>query len=143
MRFFCFVGLMALGFVGCNRPSGNQQTIALEGKWAVVAIESADQVASPELLKEMAWSINGNEIIGTGPYGASGKMSFKLDQETTPKAIDITALDGNRKGETDLGIYSLQDGRLRVCIGEPHGSRPKELRVSQQSWIIELEKITR
>jgi uncharacterized protein (TIGR03067 family) len=95
----------------------NSDLADLQGEWVVVAMEGAGEKATADDVKGMKWAIKGNEITGSQP-GHSGKMSFKLNAGTTPKGIDVTALDGNRKGETDPGIYAIDGQRLRVCFGE-------------------------
>ena len=106
-------------------------------------MESQFEAATDQEMKGMRWSIKGSEITGIDPNGSSGRMSFNLDSTKNPPTIDLTAIDGNRKNETDLGIYSLDNGRLRICIADPHTSRPTELRIGQQAWIMELKKIKR
>jgi uncharacterized protein (TIGR03067 family) len=134
--------LAAIGLVGCNKKSN--VPAVLEGKWAVIAMEDeGGKHASPQEIGGMSWSVSGNLIIGTNPGGSTGKMSFKLDPDKFPKAIDVTAIDGNRKGETDRGIYSLEDKRLRICFSTQKTDRPTELMASRESWIIELERMDR
>ena len=140
MRALQFIGLAVLallGTVGCSKKS---DTAVLEGKWAVVAMTGA----SPDEIKGMTWSVIGNQITGTNPGGPSGKMSFKLVDKSQPKTIDFTALDGNRQGQTDVGIYSLEQDRLRVCLSTANSTvRPAELRETEKSWIMEFKRMER
>jgi RNA polymerase sigma factor (sigma-70 family) len=95
----------------------------LEGEWVVVAMEGDGEEATADDVKGMKWVVKGNEITASQP-GLTGKMSFKLDPKKTPKEIDVTALDGDLKGTTSPGIYSLEGQRLCVCFGEK--VRPKK-----------------
>lgn len=97
-----------------------------QGEWIVVGIEAEGRIAKPEELRGMRWSIKGDVITATNPDGSGGRMRYTLNAEKSPKEIDLTALDGNRKGQTDPGIYELKNGRLRVCVGDPH-KRPQAL----------------
>jgi uncharacterized protein (TIGR03067 family) len=146
MRLVCFAGFSSAVILvasGCNQQQGAKQATSLDGDWSVVAMRGDGVTATPAELKGQRWSVKGSEIIGFGPDGSSGKMSFTLDQTETPHKIDITAVDGNRKGETDAGIYSLEDQRLRICLAEVGKDRPDEFRVGPESWIMELERIRR
>src|SRR5688500_852265 len=116
MRFVNLAGWASISMLvvaGCNQQSNLEQAASLDGDWAVVARQGDGITATPEELQGMRWSVQGREIVGVDPGGSAGKMSFTLDHTKTPSEIDITAVDGNRQGETDAGIYSLQEQRLR------------------------------
>ena len=143
MRFFIFAGWASVAILvasGCSRQPSSKQATSLDGDWAVVAIQGDGITATPTELKGQRWSVKGSEIIGFGPDGSSGKMSFTLDRTKTPHEINITAVDGNRKGETDAGIYSLREQRLRICLAEIGNERPGEFQIGPESWIMELER---
>lgn len=147
MRLVTFAGWMWAAILvasGCNQQACDiQATSKLDGDWAVVVMQGNGVTATPAELKGQRWLVKGREIIGIGPDGSSGRMSFALDQTKTPRQIDITAVDGNRKGETDTGIYSLEGTRLRICLAEIGKSRPGEFRSGPESWIMELERLHR
>lgn len=69
-------------------------------------------------------------------------MEFNINPDTKPKQFDVTALDGNRKGETDLGIYELENNRLRVCFDD-QGNRPRDFShaATKSGTLIVLEKV--
>jgi uncharacterized protein (TIGR03067 family) len=54
-------------------------------------------------------------------------FSFKLDPTKQPKQIDVTFLDGPRKGETFEGIYVVRQSEMRICLrlADPESGRPK------------------
>jgi uncharacterized protein (TIGR03067 family) len=45
------------------------------------------------------------------------KATFVLDPEKTPKAIDITWVEGARKGKTEKGIYKIEKDTLTLSQG--------------------------
>jgi len=56
-----------------------------------------------------------------------------------PKTIDLTPLDGSRKGSIVPGIYSLQEGQLRLCIniwGKDPAKRPTEFKVQEGDGFV-------
>lgn len=130
----------ALALAGCHKSSSKQPAAELSGDWAVIGMEDDGYVATADEVKGMKWSIVGNEITGTNPDGSTGKMSIRLNAEKTPKEIDITALDGNRQGKTDPGIYSVDQGVLRVSYAMD-GERPKSFHPSGEGGLIVLEQI--
>jgi RNA polymerase sigma factor (sigma-70 family) len=122
-----------------DEAAGGKEVSDLQGEWVVVAMAGDGTKASAESLKGMKWVVKGNQITAS-ELGASGKMSFKLDPERTPKEIDITSLDGNLKGTTSPGIYSVEGHRLRICMGNK--VRPKEYSTTlgDGRTILTLEK---
>ena len=49
-------------------------------------------------------------------------MTFKLNDTTNPKQIDLTEVDS---GETHLGIYELTDDRLKMFYYDSDETRPE------------------
>jgi hypothetical protein len=59
---------------------------------------------------------------------------FKLDPSRKPKEIDVTELDGERKGKTTSGLYEIDGDTLRLCHpGLPGGDRPSVLESKEGS----------
>ncbi len=144
MRLIAFSGVaFVLVAAGCTQQPASNQGASLDGDWKVVAIRGDGIVATPTELEGMRWKVTHDEIVGSMPDGSSGKMSFMVDQSATPNQIDITAIDGNRKGETDVGIYSLEGQRLRICLAEVGKARPDQFQAGPASWVMELEKFRR
>jgi uncharacterized protein (TIGR03067 family) len=59
-------------------------------------------------------------------------MSFTLDPTKNPKWIDVTYTDGERKGESSLGIYELKDDSLKICMSRST-TRPMEFETKAES----------
>jgi uncharacterized protein (TIGR03067 family) len=62
---------------------------------------------------------------------SSRKTRFTLDSSKTPTTINLIPLDGGRKGTIVPGIYSVGDGKLRLCIniwGKDPSRRPSEFK---------------
>lgn len=51
--------------------------------------------------------------------GEDRKARFRLDPTTSPRAIDVTWLDGAGKGTTVPSIYAVEAGRWRLCVPNP------------------------
>ncbi len=109
--------------IAFSRPAVAQ---LLEGEWNVVEMEGGGHKATPDEVRGMTWSINGTTITATDPDGSTGKMEFKLNPNASPKEFDVSALGGNTKGGTSLGIYELKNSRLRICFNDEGRSRPND-----------------
>ena len=140
MQLLIVVGMLS----GCAEQPTPQTAGVLDGEWAVRSMKGEGIASSPEEVEGMKWEIAGDIVMATDPNGSTGRMRIALDDKT--KSIDITAIEGgNRIGETDLGIYSLETDRLSICLAEPapEPRRPTAFLANGDSWILELQKVKR
>jgi uncharacterized protein (TIGR03067 family) len=100
---------------------------AFQGTWRLSAKEVDGKKFSEEAINDVIatndgsgrFSVRrGDKVIGEG--------AVKLDPTRKPKAIDVTFTEGERKGETVLGIYEIGGGAFRVCVARPGDGRPAE-----------------
>jgi uncharacterized protein (TIGR03067 family) len=69
--------------------------------------------------------------------------SYRLNPSKTPAAIDIVAEEGLEKGKPKLGIYEVNDQRLKLCVHAwPNGKRPESF-ASKEGSGVELVTLTR
>jgi uncharacterized protein (TIGR03067 family) len=102
----------------------------LQGTWQAVDLEANGERKPDDQIKELQLVINGDDLA-IKPEGEGRRCKFAFDSGKTPKTIDLIPLDGSGKGKTFAGIYSLQNGKLRICInifGKDPGQRPKEFK---------------
>ncbi len=64
---------------------------------------------------------------------ATGKGKLKLDPTKKPHAMDILVEEGAASGQTQLGIYEIKDGMLKVCFAQPDKPRPTEFSAKEGS----------
>lgn len=60
--------------------------------------------------------IAGNKFYGVVNSGLVHPTTIRVDATKRPKSIQITMEDGDRKGQSDIGIYELTGDRLRICF---------------------------
>lgn len=120
-----------------NSDKGNVQ-----GRWRVVSAEGGGQ---PEAFAESAggpaqttWTFAGDSLTQAvrNPARPGSRIqffpeaktafAFQLDPSKTPRAIDVTPMDGPDKGKGWKGIYLLRDDVLIVCRSKDGGERPTE-----------------
>jgi uncharacterized protein (TIGR03067 family) len=125
--------------IGMADDKSTDEAKALQGTWQAVDLEANGQKSSPDQVRELQVVIEGDEIYAVKPQGADPRNKFKLDTSKTPRAIDVIPLEGARKGEVVPGIYSLQDGRLRLCInlfGSNPPQRPTEFKTQDGDGVV-------
>jgi uncharacterized protein (TIGR03067 family) len=106
-----------------------QEQNRLRGAWRLVGRETNGVEAPEKALAELGcrWVFDGDKITATFRRDPDRHVSsYKLGPGARPKTFDMTAVDGDNKGQVFPGIYELGDDRLRICNGEPKQKRPEE-----------------
>ena len=99
----------------------------IQGTWALVALESGGQQIPVEVIKDFKIVFKGNNISFILPgLNADQGGTFKLDPTKSPKWMDVTHAQGDQKGQTAPGIYTLNGNELKLCAGGPTDKRPTE-----------------
>src|SRR5262249_26261721 len=52
--------------------------------------------------------------------------TVKLGPTNSPRTIDVTFTEGERKGQTAVGVYEIEGDTFRVCVARPGDERPAE-----------------
>src|SRR4051812_33882127 len=99
---------------------------ALQGTWALVGFVEEGSAAPAEMLEgaRVVFSSNGMVIISPD---ATEKTEYTISVDTTrsPRAINLTRLEGSFAGQATNGIYELEGTTLRICAAlRPGLARP-------------------
>jgi RNA polymerase sigma factor (sigma-70 family) len=111
----------------------------LQGTWQAVALEHNGDKLSAEAVKKFRVVIRDNTIT-FDPDGNKREASFALATSSKPKAILLKA---DPKAAVVRGIYSLEDGRLKICLDNDEGkATPTEFATTPDSGLtlIVLER---
>jgi uncharacterized protein (TIGR03067 family) len=104
--------IFCLGFASAQSSRADDQPAKkaneLEGTWKLVSIESDGKSNEPSG-GQPRWVIKGNKVS----YGGVEIAELKADASTSPRIIDLKLLDPERVFE---GIYSLEEGTLKICL---------------------------
>jgi uncharacterized protein (TIGR03067 family) len=106
----------------------------LQGEWVGTGLEINGKKASEEDAKAFRLAIKSDEITlmtCRGDRCIERKKKYKLDSAKSPMWIDLTTLDGQEKGTTQLSIFSLDEDELRLCTAfstEASAERPTEFK---------------
>jgi uncharacterized protein (TIGR03067 family) len=123
---FCLVPALTLA----EKSSPNSTEKDLHGTWQAIDAEGNGERLDEDKIKETQLVIESN-TLGIKPDGEGRKTKFTVDSSKTPGTINLIPLDGDRKGSIVPGIYSVQDGQLRICIniwGKDSARRPTEFK---------------
>ena len=101
-----------------DQPVMRKDWSAIQGTWQVTYSEDGGRIATQEMLKEIRFVIDEQNLI-TEIGGRKSVSTYKLDPSTNPKSLDLT-----ENGRTKQGIYDLEGDTLRICIAESGDQRP-------------------
>jgi uncharacterized protein (TIGR03067 family) len=134
------VSLFGVDPVGAGEPRDEavaKDLRAFKGTWRLRSKEEDGKKFSAEEIKDVIATIDG---MGQVSVQRGGKVinegTMKLDPTKAPKTIDVTFTAGERKGKSVKGLYEIDSGTFRVCIGRPGAERPTEFSAKAGSGCI-------
>jgi uncharacterized protein (TIGR03067 family) len=79
----------------------------------------------------------GDEVIQVGKQ--------KLDPSKSPKASDVTVVEGPNKGAVMLGIYEISGDTLKVCFDPEGKKRPTEFKSASgsETFVVVHKRVTK
>jgi uncharacterized protein (TIGR03067 family) len=107
-----------------NEAAVAKELQAFQGSWRLVSKEVDGKKFSEEQIKDVIatndgsgrFSVRrGDKVLGAG--------AVQLGPATKPKTIDVTFTEGERKGQTVLGVYEIEGDTFRVCVARPGEGR--------------------
>lgn len=97
----------------------------MQGTWVVVRAESNGKDLSEGKLKELGIVISiKDRTLTKTEEGRSEQADIVVRSLSTPKQIDIMPLQGEKKGETIMGVYTVDNDELKLAIRGKKDSRP-------------------
>src|SRR5687767_3386897 len=124
-RSVCLAAVVLSAFA--STTFADKEAKKLDGTWRFLSLMSDGREAPKEAIQKWRWVIRDKVLTIAG----GGKYSLEIDPSKSPKALDMTRLDGDAKGKTFRCIYKLEEGRLTICF--PKGkqdtgdkARPRE-----------------
>jgi uncharacterized protein (TIGR03067 family) len=127
--------LVALGLLAAASPARGQQfefkreVLGLQGTWDVVKFERDEKVFDAS---GMTWTIGSEAIVvkipnDIGGLAAQAKTPYRLNITNKLHGIDLMPTYPPNQGKTVLGIYSLEEDTLKLCLQRRAGpTRPTE-----------------
>ncbi len=141
------MGIVPWRLIAAEPKSANDAK-DLQGTWQAVDLEANGEKKPGDEAKELQVVFKGDLVYAVKPEGDGRKVKFKLDSSKTPKTIDLIAIDESDKGKIAAGIYSLENGRLRLCVnlfGKDTTQRPTEFKTQSGDGVgfVTLERAKR
>lgn len=106
----------------------------LQGRWAVKSLEIDGMVLPAQVFANAILEVAGDRFTSYG-MGAEYAGSIVVNAATTPPQMDMCFDAGPEKGNTNLAIYELAGGALKLCIATRGTVRPSAFATTPGSGI--------
>jgi uncharacterized protein (TIGR03067 family) len=129
---YIFVACFFTAAIAAADDKTANDTKELQGSWQVVSLEGNGEARPDDEAKELQIVFKGDEIFAVKPKGEDPRSKFKVDSSKTPKTIDLRPVA--EKDKIVAGIYSLNNGQLKLCInifGQDTTKRPTEFKTHE------------
>jgi uncharacterized protein (TIGR03067 family) len=94
-----------------------------QGNWAVESVIVEGEELPAEVVKVFKMSFkDDNYTVMIGQDKTEG--TFRLDPSKNPKTIDIVPDNGPDRGKKQLGIYTFDGDKIKICAAMPGKERP-------------------
>jgi uncharacterized protein (TIGR03067 family) len=133
MKVRLFLALTVGLLLAADADDAKKELEKLAGTWDVVSVERDGKAMPADKVKGSTLTIKGDKyVVKLGDMTIEG--IYKVDPAQKPKAIDATRTNGDDKGKTLLGIFTLEGDDLKMCFNGPSNKdRPKEFNAKSGS----------
>jgi uncharacterized protein (TIGR03067 family) len=129
----CDLGPLA----GADAP---KRSDPLAGTWVVVSTTNGGKDDSQ--LKGYTATFAGGKLLFKSADGKEHAAMYTLDASNKPATIDLVPADGPHQGKTLKGIYVVEQGELKLCLGKEGQDRPTAFssKAGEQTVLLALRK---
>lgn len=120
----------------------------LQGTWKAVSLERRGMPAPEEIVKDTEFVFTKDKLeLRSKKNNATGKsFTFKVDETTKPKSMDVTPDQGQGKGKIlPIAIYQLKGDKLVLCFQNDDESteRPEKFEsiMDDDLVLVKLERV--
>jgi len=124
-----------VGVATADDDSAKKDLTALQGEWQCVSIESGERTLSEPECKAHKLTVKGNKVSHLHGAKIGPEATIRLNPSENPRAMDMSAPEGLL-----LGIYSLENDTLRMCIGAPGEKRPTGFKGGQKTALFHFKR---
>ncbi len=142
-RLLAVVAGLGLGGLSVAQDGSKQDSHGLRGTWTVVRVideQGKREVIAEDDPRHFTFEFTADRLT-TRLKSGSLERGYKLDPTRSPGEIDVVR-QAKGKEVLFLGIYTLQDDRLEVCLAGTGNGRPTAFQHGEGiEFAVELQRI--
>ena len=110
---------------------------ALQGTWIFTSQNGQDMSGGPEV----SVTITDNKYAQTIAGEVAERGTFKLDESKKPMTMDLTILEGQSAGKSQVGIFELTETKMTVKLADAgETTRPTNFNQEDGFFLITMAK---
>ncbi len=113
----------------------DEESKKLDGSWQVTEAEMAGMKLPEAAAQQIKLELSGDHYVVTTAEGKD-EGTVRLMPDKTPKAMDITGVEGPNKGKKFLAIYELEGDVLKICYDLKGQERPTEFKTKPKTLLF-------
>jgi len=109
----------------------------LQGTWIFTSMNGQDAAGGPEVIV----TITDNKYVQTIAGEFVERGTFKLDETKKPITMDLTIVEGESAGKTQVGVVEVTETTMTAKLADPgETTRPTNLNQEEGFFIIIAKK---
>jgi len=109
----------------------------LQGTWVFTSMNGQDASGGPEVLV----TITDNKYVQTIGGDVVERGTFKIDDTKKPMTMDLTIMEGQSAGMTQVGIFEVTDTTLKAKLADAgETTRPTNFNQEEGAFILTATK---
>ena len=143
VTLLCTLVLTASGGTGAR--AGDQADVEKErkkfqGTWTFESVEAGGKAVPADAFKGITVTFEGDKYTVKKGDEVIQSATQKLDPSRSPKALDVTVVEGPHKGAVLLGIYEFSGDTLKVCFDPEGKKRPTQFQSASGAQTLVVHK---
>lgn len=106
-------------------PALKKELAPFQGSWQIESVEENGKKVDAEEFKGRTLVFASDHVLVRGPGKFMQMAVLKLGFAKKPKTINVTIVQGEDRGTTMLGIYTIEADTLKLCLDPDGEERPK------------------
>ena len=143
MAILCTLALVAVGGADAradDKAEAEKELKKFHGTWTFESVVAGGKQVPIDAFKGITVVFEGERYAVKKDDTVIEAATQKLDPSKSPKAIDVTVIEGPNKGKVMPGIYEITGDTLKVCFDPEGKARPTEFKSQGGSQTLVVHK---
>ena len=110
---------------------------AIQGVWVMTQVNGQDTAGSGQ---EITITIKDSTYVQAVNGQVVEKGTFTIDEAKKPMTIDISIVEGDDAGRTQLGVFELTGKTMKGKLADPGTARPSDFTVAEGFFVFVMNR---